>query len=64
MIDKIIDLIFEEARRRPGRDFVSNLYAVMAALSIRLGQTMSILRELERQGEADKRSEKGAPGDT
>lgn len=46
-MDKIIELICEEARRRPGKDLVSKIYSVELEVRMELVEIMKEFRESE-----------------
>lgn len=47
-MDKIIELICEEARRRPGKDFAFNIYSVKLEIDLKVGEIMETVREADR----------------
>jgi len=48
-MDKIIELILEEARRRPGKRFVPKLYQVKVEVDRKVGELVEELLEAERE---------------
>lgn len=55
MIDQIFEMIMKEARLRPGKDLVSNIYTVFMEVSERVNKAMEELREQERRNQADEK---------
>jgi len=51
MIDQIIGLILKEARGRPGKDRVGNIYAVMQDLEKSIIKVIENVRFIERRKE-------------
>ena len=51
MIDQIIGLILREARGRPGKDRVGNIYAVMQDLEKSIIKVIENVRFIERRTE-------------
>ena len=49
MIDHIIELILREARGRPGKDRVGNIYAVMRDLEKSIIKVIENVRFIERR---------------
>jgi len=49
MIDSIIELILREARGRPGKDRVGNIYAVMRDLEKSIIKVIENVRFIERR---------------
>ena len=47
-MDKIIELILEEARRRPGKRYVPKLYQVKVEVDKKVGELIDELLEAER----------------
>lgn len=54
MIDKIIELICEEARRRPGNNLVLKLYTVMVDLDSKIIELMGEAQKSQRSSTIDK----------
>ena len=54
MIDSIIELILREARGRPGKDRVGNIYAVMRDLEKSIIKVIENVRFIERRDEEKK----------
>lgn len=48
-MDKIIELILEEARRRPGKRFVPKLYEVKLEVDRKIGELVEELLDAERK---------------
>lgn len=57
-MEKIIELICEEARRRPGKDLVSNLYHVSLEVRMLVMELMEQLRKAEKASVVPKPLEK------
>jgi len=55
MIDDIVEMILLEANRRPGKDMVSNIYAVMHDLEKDTIRIIENLRVEERRKSEDER---------
>jgi hypothetical protein len=53
-MDKIIELICEEARRRPEKDFIRAIYAVKLELDIKVGEVMAATWAADRVKEDNK----------
>lgn len=53
MINKIVQMILTEARTRPGKDPVSNIYTVDLEVRTRLYEIMDKHREEERRKQED-----------
>ena len=51
MIDEIVELILQEANKRPGKDMVSNIYAVMKEIEREIIRIIENLRIEERRKE-------------
>ena len=49
MIDEIVELILQEANKRPGKDMVSNIYAVMKEIEREIIRIIENLRIEERR---------------
>lgn len=49
MIDEIFAMIMKEARHRPGKDLVKNIYSVFMDLGARTLAVMDHLRDKERR---------------
>jgi len=53
MIDEIVELILQEANKRPGKDMVSNIYAVMKEIEREIIRIIKNIRTEERRKEED-----------
>jgi len=55
MIDQIVGLILREARGRPGKDRVGNIYAVMEDLEKSIIKVIENVRFIERRKEENEK---------
>jgi len=53
MIDDIVEMVLKEARRRPRKDLVSNIYSVALDINSAMMLILADLREEERRKEKD-----------
>jgi len=53
VIDDIVEMILQEANKRPGKDRVSIIYQVMRELEESITIVMETARDIERRSEND-----------
>jgi len=57
MIDEIVEMVLMEANKRPGKDMVSDIYAVMQDLEKEIIRIITNLRSEERRKEEDEKKD-------
>jgi len=57
MIDEIVEMVLMEANKRPGKDMISNIYAVMQDLEKEIIRIITNLRSEERRKEEDEKKD-------